>query len=110
MNVKEQQLELLRDQFPVQVLGLLRQPVAPLVGFAPVLVLETLCPSKAPGGRAPWLCSTLIKMPALAESRCQGGTWRGAAGHASKHAPRLLLEPPPRRHGSPTAVLAQWPG
>lgn len=44
------------------------------------------------------LCPTLIKMPAVAESCCQDGTWRGAAG--------MLQQQLPHRHGSPTAVLA----
>lgn len=48
MSVKKQLPELLRDQFPVQVLELLQQPMALPVGFAPVLVLKTLCPAKAP--------------------------------------------------------------
>jgi len=51
MSVKEQQLELLRDWFPMQVLKLLQQPMASPVGFVPVLVLETLCPCKAPSGQ-----------------------------------------------------------
>lgn len=101
MSVKEQQLELLRDQFPVQVLEVLVQPVAPLVGFVPVLTLETLCLTKAPGGPGAGLCPALIKMPVVAESGCQGGTWRGAVGHASKHAPQLPQEQPPCQHGSP---------
>lgn len=78
MSVKEQQLELLRDCFPMQVHELFPQHVAPRVGFVPVLALETLSLTEAPGspGGCAGLSSAQLSLKCL--------WWLGAAARAAR--------------------------